>query len=203
MKQRSLCAWMIIVITWGESIGRTNCCTRTWSNGQEQKNDQMVIQTFQKAIELYSSQFICCLSTSDGKKYTAALVQNSASERSVYEICVCCGDVECTGTKGIWEHSSTADWKAFSEKSGTQNWKIKTSEEVFCVLKAQKIEILKTVYCCEICDVCPCLEDCFELYHTKLNYWGNDNYLMHLYSFKISVLKFWENRIISLRIMIF
>jgi len=28
----------------------------------------------------------------------------------------------------------------------------------------------KTVYCCQICDVGLCLEDCFELYHTKLNY---------------------------------
>jgi len=32
------------------------------------------------------------------------------------------------------------------------------------------------VYRCEIRDVGLCLEDCFELYHTKLNYWGNDNY---------------------------
>ena len=140
------------------------------------KNNQMVPQTFQKAIQLYSSQFVCCLLTSGGKKYTAVLVQNSASGRSVHEICVCSGDVECTGTKDIWQHSFTADWKTFSEKSGTQNWKIKTSEEVCCVLKAQKIENLKTVYCCVICDVGLCLEDCFQLYHMKLNYWGNDNY---------------------------
>ena len=135
--------------------------------------------TLQFSIRFY-------LLTSDGKKYTAAVVQNSASGRSVHEICVCCGDVESTGTKGIWKHSSTADWKTFSEKSGTQNWKIKTSEEVCCVLKAQKTENLKTVYCCEICDVGLCLEDCFELYHMKLSYWGNDNY----FTFKIPLLKF-------------
>jgi len=41
---------------------------------REEKNDQMVPQTFQKPTELYSSQFICCLSTNDGKKYTAALI---------------------------------------------------------------------------------------------------------------------------------
>jgi len=41
---------------------------------EKNKNDQMVPQTFQKSTELYSSQFICCLSTSDGKKYTAALI---------------------------------------------------------------------------------------------------------------------------------
>jgi len=51
----------------------------------------MVPQTFQKVTELYSSQFVCCLLTSDGKKYTAALVQNSASGRSVHEICTWCG----------------------------------------------------------------------------------------------------------------
>ena len=101
MKQRRLCAWLIIIITWGESIWRTDCCTRTWSNGQEQKNDQMVPQTFQKAIELYSSQFVWCLSTNEKKKYTVALVQKSASGRSVHEICMCCGYVECTGKKGI------------------------------------------------------------------------------------------------------
>ena len=72
------------------------------------------------------------------------------------------------------QHSSTAEWKTFSEKSGTQNWKIKTSAEVCCVLKSQKKKT--SVYCFQICDVSLCLEDCFELYHTKLNYWGNDNY---------------------------
>jgi len=41
---------------------------------KRKKNDQMVLQTFQKAIELCSSKFICCLWTSDGKKYTATLV---------------------------------------------------------------------------------------------------------------------------------
>ena len=34
---------------------------------------KMVPQTFQKATELRSSQFVCS-STSDGKKYTAALI---------------------------------------------------------------------------------------------------------------------------------
>jgi hypothetical protein len=29
---------------------------------------------------------------------------------------------------------------------------------------------------CQICDEGLCLEDFFELYHTKLNYWGNNNY---------------------------
>ena len=46
-------------------------------HGREEKNDQMVPQTFQKATELYSSQFVCCLSTSDGKKYTAARIEFS------------------------------------------------------------------------------------------------------------------------------
>ena len=43
-------------------------------HGREEKNDEMVPLTFQKATELYSSQVVCCLSKSDGTKYTAALV---------------------------------------------------------------------------------------------------------------------------------
>jgi len=43
-------------------------------HGREEKNDQMYLTLYQKATELYSSQFVCCLSTSDWKKYTAALV---------------------------------------------------------------------------------------------------------------------------------
>ena len=41
---------------------------------KRKKKDQMVPQTFQKSIELYSSKLVCCLSTSDGKKCTAALI---------------------------------------------------------------------------------------------------------------------------------
>jgi len=32
---------------------------------------------------------------------------------------------ECIGATGIQQHSSTAHWKTFSKKSGTQNWKSK------------------------------------------------------------------------------
>ena len=32
------------------------------------------------------------------------------------------------------------------------------------------------VFCCQICDVGLCLEEWFELYHTKLNYWATENY---------------------------
>ena len=56
-------------------------------HGREENNEQMVTKNFQKATELYSSQFVCCLSTSDGKKYTVALVSNSASGRSVRNMC--------------------------------------------------------------------------------------------------------------------
>ena len=45
-----------------------------------------------------------------------------------------------------------------------------------CVVCSKDGKKETSVYCCQICDVCLCLEDCFELYHTKLNYRGNDNY---------------------------
>jgi len=64
------------VIDYNHNMGRVNLKNQLLHMYMvdREKNDQMVPQTFQKATELYSSQVICCLSTSDGKKYTAALV---------------------------------------------------------------------------------------------------------------------------------
>jgi len=39
-----------------------------------------------------------------------------------------------------------------------------------CVVCSKHRKKKTSVYCCQICDVGLCLEDCFELYHTKLNY---------------------------------
>jgi len=39
-----------------------------------------------------------------------------------------------------------------------------------CVVCSTHGKKKSSVYCCEICDVELYLEDCFELYHTKLNY---------------------------------
>jgi len=45
-----------------------------------------------------------------------------------------------------------------------------------CVVCSKHGKKKTSVYCCQICDVGLCLEDCFELYLTKLNFWSNDNY---------------------------
>ena len=39
-----------------------------------------------------------------------------------------------------------------------------------CVVCSKHRKKKIAVYCCQICDVGLCLEDCFELYHTKLKY---------------------------------
>jgi hypothetical protein len=52
----------------------------------------------------------------------------------------------------------------------------KSKPQSMCVLCSKHGKKNTSVYCCQICDVGLCLEDCFELYHTMLNYWGNDNY---------------------------
>jgi len=39
-----------------------------------------------------------------------------------------------------------------------------------CVVCSKHRKKKTSVYCCQICDVCLCLEDCFQLYHMKLNY---------------------------------
>ena len=52
----------------------------------------------------------------------------------------------------------------------------KSKPQTRCVVRSKPGKKKTSVYFCQICEVGLCLEDCFELYHTKLNYWGNDNY---------------------------
>jgi len=46
----------------------------------------------------------------------------------------------------------------------------KSKPQKRCVVGSKHGKKKTSVYCCQICDVGLCLEDCFELYHTKLNY---------------------------------
>ena len=39
-----------------------------------------------------------------------------------------------------------------------------------CVVCTKRGRKKTSVYCCQECDVVLCVEECFELYHTKLNY---------------------------------
>ena len=66
----------LCVIDYNRNMGGTRFegPVAAYVHGREEKNDQMVPQNFQKATELYSSQFVCCLSTSDRTKYTAAVI---------------------------------------------------------------------------------------------------------------------------------
>jgi hypothetical protein len=52
----------------------------------------------------------------------------------------CAAETRSVPGRQASDNSSTAGWKIFSENSGTQNWEIKTSEGVFCVLRARKNE---------------------------------------------------------------
>ena len=174
MKQRNICAWLIIIITWGESIWRTSCCTRTWSNGQEQKNDQMVPQTFK-----------WLLNSTDLNSF---VVYRQVTGRNIQQLSYRIQLVEglftkytCAGGTRIapgWKASNnTFPWlteRHFLRKVAPKTEKSKPQRR--CVVCSKQEKKKTSVYCCEICDVGLCLEDCFELHHTKLNYWGNDNY---------------------------
>ena len=39
-----------------------------------------------------------------------------------------------------------------------------------CVVCSKHGKKKTSVHCCQVCDVGFCLEDCFQMYHTKLNY---------------------------------
>jgi len=77
-----------------------------------------------------------------------------------------------------WQASdNTFPWltkRRFLRKVSPKTEKLKSQRR--CVVCSKHRKKKTSVYCCQICDVGLCLEDCFELYHTKLNYWGNDNY---------------------------
>jgi len=47
-KQRSLCAWLIVIITWGEFIWRTSCCTCAWS--REKKKTKWYLKLFKSLL---------------------------------------------------------------------------------------------------------------------------------------------------------
>jgi len=45
----------------------------------------------------------------------------------------------------------------------------KSKPQSRCVVCSKHGKKKTSMYCCQICDVGLCLEDCFEMYHTKLN----------------------------------
>ena len=128
----------------------------------------MVPETFQKATELHSSQFVCCLSTSERKtiqqlsyriqlveglfmKYACAAEMRSVPERRASDN---------TGPRLTERH--------FLRKVAPKTEKSKPQRR--CVACSKYGKKKTSVYCCQIYDVGLCLEDCFELSHTKLSY---------------------------------
>jgi len=46
----------------------------------------------------------------------------------------------------------------------------KSKSQRRCVMCSEHRKKKSSVYCCQICDVALCFQDCCELYHMKLNY---------------------------------
>ena len=161
----------------------------------------MVPQTFQKATELNSSQFDCCLQTSHGKKYRAALIQNTVSGRFVYKICTCCGRTVYRGdTRLITQYQGSLK-DIFSEK-----WHPKLKNQnprggVQCVQSTEKRKLQ--------CTAAKTVMQAF-VYKIALSCTTRNSItkvmkiiILHLDSFKIILLKFQKNRIFILRIIFF
>jgi len=84
---------------------------------------------------------------------------------------------EMRGVPGWQASDNTVPWlteKHFLRKVAPKTEKSKPQRR--CVMCSRHGKKKTSVYCYQICDVGLCLEDCFELYYTKLNYWGNENY---------------------------
>jgi len=120
----------------------------------------MVPQTSRKASELYSAQIGCCLSTSDGKKYTAALVFTKYAH--VAE------KLSVPGRQAPDNTVPRLTERHFLRKVAPKTEKSKPQRR--CGVCSKHGKKKTSVYCCQICDVRLCLEDCCELYHTRLSY---------------------------------
>jgi hypothetical protein len=93
-------------------------------------------------------------------------------------------------------YARAAETRSVSGRQASENIDSRPTERYFVRIVAPKTEKSEpqrfvvcskhgkkktSVYCCEICDVGLCLVVCFELYHTKFNYCGDDN------SFTVSI----------------
>ena len=78
---------------------------------------------------------------------------------------------ETQNVPGRQASDNTFPWltkRRFLRKVSPKTEKLKSQRR--CVVCSKHGKKKTSVYCCQICDVGLCLEDCFELYHTKLNY---------------------------------
>jgi hypothetical protein len=70
-------------------------------------------------------------------------------------------------------HASNNTIPRLNERHFLRNVATKTEKskpQRRCLVCSKHGKKKTSVYCCQICDMGLCLEDCFELYHTKLNY---------------------------------
>jgi len=166
------CAWLIILITWGESIWRTSSCTCTWS--REKKKTKWYLKLFNRLLNstVLNSFVIYRQVTGRNKEQLSYRIQLVEGVFMKY--------ARAAETQSVpgWQASDNTvprlTERHFLRKSAPKTEKSKPQRR--CVVCSKHVKKKTSVYYCQICDVGLCLEDCFELYHMKLNYWGNDNY---------------------------
>ena len=156
-------------------IWRTSYCTCTLLRG---KNDQMVLY-----LKLFKRLLNCTV-------INLCVIYRQVMGRNIQQLSYRIQLVEGLFTKYACaaEKRNVPGWQAsdntvpfpwlterrFLRKVAPKTEKLKSQRR--CVVCSKHGKKKPSAYCCQIHDVGHCLEDCFELYHTKLNYWGNDNY---------------------------
>jgi len=170
-KQRSFCAWLIIIITQGESIWRTKCSTRTCFRG---KNWPYGTSNFSK--DYWTLQFSTRLFFY--RQVMGRIIQQLSYRiqlvEGLFTKYACATEMRCVPG---WQASDNTvprlTERHFLRKVAPKTKKSKPQRR--CVVHSKHGKKKTSVYCFQKCNVGLCLEECFELYHTKLNYWGNDN----------------------------
>ena len=165
-KQRSLCARLIIIIIWGEADLR----------------DQLLhmYMVERKKMTKCTSHFIKRLLNST--VLNLFVVYRQVTGRNIQQLLCRIQLVERLFTK----YARAAETRSVLGRQASNNTIPQLTERHFlrkvaprtekskpqrrCVVCSKHGKNKTSVYCCQICDVDFCVEDCFELYHTKINY---------------------------------
>ena len=201
MKQRSLCAWLIIIIAWGGVNLKDQLLHKYMFKWSRAKNEHMVPPSFQNAIELYSSQF--------------DFIYWQVTGRNIQQLSYRIQLVEGLFTK----YACAVEMWSVPGRKASENTVPRLTERHFLRKVAPKIEKSKPQRKCVVCskhgkEKTP--KQCTAAKYVMWDFSWKIAFscitrssitevmiiiLLHLYRIKISLLKFFKNRIINLRIL--
>jgi len=157
---------LIIILTFGESTWRTSSCIRRWLRERWCQN----------GTSNFSKGYLNCT------VLNSIVVYWQITERNIQQLSYRIQLVEemfmkharAAGEQSVpGQHASNNTIPRLTKRHFLRKVAPKTEKsnsQRRCVVCSEHRKKKSSVYCCQICDVGLCLEDCCELSHMKLNY---------------------------------